>query len=91
MATALVGSTGCASFERPVEPSCEASGGCCDDVDDDRNVRWEAGRPGTEAVGLLVGTVIVWYSYQFTVCLLGGAGPNPPRVDVCTEYALFVP
>jgi hypothetical protein len=30
------------------------------------------------AVGLLVGTVIVWYSYQFTVCLLGDAGPNPP-------------
>ena len=27
---------------------------------------------------LLVGAVLVWYSYQFTVCLLGGVGPNPP-------------
>jgi hypothetical protein len=29
-------------------------------------------------VVLLVGAVLVWYSYQFTVCLLDGMGSNPP-------------
>jgi len=30
------------------------------------------------AVDLLAGAVLIWDSYQFTVCLLNGAGPNLP-------------
>lgn len=37
-------------------------------------------------VVLLVGAVLVWYSYQFTVCLLGGLA-NPPRGRVHRIYA----
>lgn len=41
-------------------------------------------------VVLLVGAVLVWYSYQFTVCLLGDAGPNPPT-GTCAPNMRFRP
>lgn len=42
-------------------------------------------------VVLFVGAVLVWYSYQFTVCLLGGVGPNPPTGTCAPSMRFFVP